>query len=282
MSPSTDTREYRESACELKFLVNPATAEEIRAWARSHLQPDPHCDGDQADGYRITSLYFDTGNFDVFHRRGSFGRSKYRIRRYGLGEVAFLERKLKTKGLLAKRRSILNLNQLDALHSSPALRDSEAFWFHRRILARGLRPICQIAYRRTARFAVTDLGPIRLTLDDDLRALPLSRLSFDDQTPSNLVLPEQWVLELKFRGELPALFKGFLQDFALAPQAFSKYRHAARVLGCVPEPAAASPSPDPAAIPTPNSMPNGNSLPSLSLNAGPGNYVVGPQAMATS
>jgi len=252
MSPSTDTREYRESACELKFLVSHATSELVREWARTRLQPDPNSDGTQVDGYRITSLYLDTERFDVFHRRGSFGRSKYRIRRYGSGEVAFLERKLKTKGLLAKRRSLLSLERLGALHNPTAVADPNAFWFHRRLLVRGLQPICQISYRRTARFALTDLGPIRLTLDDDLCALPVRRLAFQDLSNASPILPDQRVLELKFRGEMPALFKNLLQEFALSPSAFSKYRHAARNLGCVPEPEAA---PAPNGVPQPATAP---------------------------
>ena len=60
MSPSTDTRENRELATEMKFLVSPALAGQILAWARQHLSPDPHATGPAGDGYEITSLYFDT------------------------------------------------------------------------------------------------------------------------------------------------------------------------------------------------------------------------------
>ena len=60
MSPSTDTRENRELATEMKFLVSPALAGQIRTWARQHLSPDPHAGGPAGDGYEITSLYFDT------------------------------------------------------------------------------------------------------------------------------------------------------------------------------------------------------------------------------
>src|SRR5512140_2655356 len=102
MSPSTDSRERREFASELKFLLAPAIADQVRDWARSRLAPDPNARDGECDAYHITSLYFDTDDFDVFHRRGSFGRTKYRIRRYGPSEVAFLERKLKTRGLVAK------------------------------------------------------------------------------------------------------------------------------------------------------------------------------------
>ena len=87
-------------------------AVKIRHWARTHLDPDAHGLGPFGDEYRTTSVYFDTDAFDVFHRRGSFGRSKYRIRRYGDEETVFLERKMRQPAVLAKRRTSLSLAAL--------------------------------------------------------------------------------------------------------------------------------------------------------------------------
>lgn len=237
MSPSIDSRENREFASEMKFLVCPELADQIRGWARGHLAADPYAGGESRDGYQITSLYFDNEQFDVFHRRGSFGRSKLRIRRYGQNEVVFLERKLKTRGLLTKRRSIVRLDQLERLSESEASRDWAGYWFHRRLLARGLNPVCQISYRRTARVAMTPYGPIRLTLDENLRALPAAGLWFSDQEATPL-MNDHLILELKFRYGLPALFKYLVEEFALTPQPFSKYRLAAAVLDLAPPPVA--------------------------------------------
>ena len=78
-----DTREVRTFATEIKFVVDSDLAGRIREWARAQLAPDPHGAGAAKDEYLTTSVYFDTEQLDVFHRRGSFGRSKYRIRRYG-------------------------------------------------------------------------------------------------------------------------------------------------------------------------------------------------------
>src|SRR5436190_16885391 len=98
MSPSLDLRENREFASEIKFQVPQNVAETIVEWARGRLSPDPNATEGLSDSYQITSLYFDTDQFDVFARNGSFGRTKYRIRRYGPSETVFLERKLKTRG----------------------------------------------------------------------------------------------------------------------------------------------------------------------------------------
>jgi hypothetical protein len=226
ISPSISTRENREFASEMKFLVSSDLADQIRGWARGHLRPDPYAGGETGDGYRITSLYFDNEPFDVFHRRGSYGRSKFRIRRYGQEEVAFLERKLKTRGLLTKRRSVVKLDELERLSEPEAKKDWAGYWFHRRLLARGLNPVCQVSYRRTARVAMTPYGPIRLTLDDNLRALPAAGVWFSEQEATPL-MDDGIILELKFRFGMPALFKYLVEEFALTPQPFSKYRLAA-------------------------------------------------------
>lgn len=216
----------------MKFLVSPALADQIRGWARARLSPDPYAGGAAGDGYQINSLYFDTERFDVIHRRGSYGRSKLRIRRYGQGEVVFLERKLKTRGLLTKRRSIVKLDELERLAETEARHDWPGYWFHRRLLARGLSPVCQISYSRTARVAMTTYGPIRLTLDENLRALPAAGLWFSEQEALP-VMNDQVILELKFRYGMPALFKYLVEEFALTPRPFSKYRQAAATLGLV-------------------------------------------------
>ena len=97
--------EARTSAREIKFLLDASRARAVRDWARTHLTPDLHGAGPFGDEYATSTLYFDTDDFDVFHRRGSFGRSKYRVRRYGASDVVFFERKLRTNGRLVKRRT---------------------------------------------------------------------------------------------------------------------------------------------------------------------------------
>lgn len=239
MSPSTETHETRANAWEIKFLVTPSLAEQIRGWARAHLMPDPNAQGAHGDSYRITSLYFDTEQLDVFHRRGSYGRGKYRIRRYGQSEVSFLERKLRTRNQLTKRRSVVELSDLQRLTWAEPQRDWIGRWFHRRLLARKLGPLCQVSYDRTARVAMTPYGPIRLTLDEDLRAQPSDGLYFSapQGTP---ICADQVILELKFRYAMPALFKYLVAEFALSPQCLSKYRLAITALNLA---ATALPSP---------------------------------------
>ena len=233
MSQAISTRETRECAREVKFLIDPDMAGRIRSWARARLSPDPYASGDDADQYETTSLYLDTDAFDVFNRNGSYGRSKYRIRRYGTSDVVFLERKMRTSSLLTKRRTIVSLDGLRHLSEPAVDANWPGLWFYKRIHARKVRPAAQVSYSRTARVGAGTWGPMRLTLDEQLRAQPASGLVFEagEGTP---VMEDKTILELKFRVEMPALFRQLVEEFALAPAAISKYRLSAHRLSLAP------------------------------------------------
>ena len=214
---------------ELKFLVNDALGLRIRDWARERLAADPHGRGSHADEYVVSTIYLDTAARDVYHRRGSFGRSKYRVRRYGDEQRVFLERKLRSGSRLAKRRSDIDLSALAHLldDTDPATR-----WFRRRLAVRRLDPVCRVTYSRIARTGMTADGPARLTLDCALAGAPVDAFTFAGAELQPL-LQGQMILELKYRGAIPAIFRQLADTFALRPQRSSKYRLAARTLGLV-------------------------------------------------
>jgi VTC domain len=218
-----DTREVRTFATEVKFLVDPRLAAAIRHWARIHLSADPHGSGPCGDEYLTTSVYFDNESLDVFHRRGSFGRSKYRIRRYGVDETVFLERKLREPTVLAKRRTMAPLTALERLEAGQPATAWSGHWFHARLAARRLRPVCQVSYRRTARLTTVAGDLVRLTLDDGLAAQPSRHARFHDSQGVPVIDGRQ-ILELKFRHETPSLFKQLVEEFRLTPAPASKYR----------------------------------------------------------
>lgn len=223
----------REFASELKFLISPDKVEPLRDWARRHLQADPHGTGSEGDTYEINSLYFDTGRFDVFHGNGSFGRSKYRVRRYNGDSLVFLERKTKTRTRVSKRRSLVPIEHLPLLEERVPDSLWPGFWFHRRLLGRNLQPVCQINYLRTARIGMTEGQPVRMTLDRDLRACAITSQCYDqgiDATGKPLG-GAAWIMELKYRHALPALFKQLVTDLGPVPQRLSKYRLAITTLG---------------------------------------------------
>ncbi len=218
-------RETRDLAREVKFLVSVPTAGEIRDWARAMLDPDPHAGGHHGDEYRTTSVYFDTAALDVFHRRGSYGRSKYRLRRYGSASQAFLERKLRAEDRVTKWRTAVALDDLERLDASHADTASEwsGRWFHQRVLLRQLRPMCEVSYDRTARVTMTETGPARLTIDEHVAVRPADRAAFHGGDGA-MVIERDVVIELKYRAYLPLIFKQLVETFALTPRAVSKYR----------------------------------------------------------
>lgn len=227
-----DSRETRARASEMKFLVEPLMADQIRRWARANLDADPHGTGAFGDEYLTSSLYFDTPAFDVLRRQGSYGRAKYRVRRYSDGDVAFLERKLRRPRLVAKRRTKVALEDLAVLENGQPTGGWPGAWFLRRLEARGLRPTCQVSYHRTARGVIDDGGPARLTLDDSIRSHPIQGARFSDEL-GVLIAEPRLILELKFRGYLPATFKRLVEEFALSPSPASKYRFGMAAIGHV-------------------------------------------------
>ena len=216
---------------ELKFLVDERQARDVMAWARRHLVADPHGDiaGDDADCYRVNTLYLDTPGLDVFHRTGLLGRRKYRLRRYGAEPVVWLEVKQKRAGVVRKRRGAVAEADLVSRLVGPIGGDADADrWFRDRVDRHELRPACRVTYRRFARLGPTPGGAVRLTLDDEIRGetaegwnVPSAPL---DAPP---LLEGRKVLELKFRGAMPGLFRGLVMDFGLEPGKFSKYREGA-------------------------------------------------------
>jgi hypothetical protein len=220
---------YDAFAAELKFVVDEQTAEVARQWVRRELDADPHAVSG-GDGYQTASLYFDTRDFDVFFRRRSSARAKYRIRRYNNGPVVFLERKMKVEGRLFKRRSECTVEDLDRI--GQAKPDWNGSWFDRRLENRGFLPVCQVSYNRMARVGMSPTGPLRLTIDTQVSAVIVDKVAFSNDV-GQLLLPGQAVLEMKYRVQLPVLFKRLIEELSIAPRSVSKYRTAVGRLNLV-------------------------------------------------
>ncbi len=221
--------EQRFGAREIKFLLTPERADEVRAWAKTRLAPDPHTGG--CATYRVTSLYFDTSAFDVFHSRGSYGRAKYRVRRYDEAPTVFVERKMRTDSLVSKRRVAIEIEEMARI-AGPVNGLWPGRWFQRRIEARHLNPVCAITYLRTAMVGAKEDGTlVRLTLDDALYADRVDSYTLGEPSHGKPIAPGQQILELKYLGEMPAVFKELIETFPLNRVAVSKYRTAAAALG---------------------------------------------------
>ncbi len=256
-SPSSTTPLWQshrpEGAFELKFVVDDRKAEGIRDWARQRLEPDPNAAPVEADAssgtrghadcYRVHSLYLDTPRLDIFHRIPAMQGAKYRLRRYGNDHVVWLERKQKTEGIVRKQRAASTDGEFLHRLRGPVEESWEGTWFRDQVDGLALRPTCHVTYERFARVGITPSGPVRLTLDSGLCgertaewAVPRALLA----SPSLLV--GRSILELKFRGVVPTLFKELMQDLQLATGRFSKYRETVRRFAEAPSTGDADPA----------------------------------------
>ena len=245
MTVVVNYRETRDFARETKFLVDESLAPRLVEWARANLARDAFGSGLFGDEYTTTSLYYETPDFDVYHRRGSYGRSKFRVRRYGASDIVFLERKFRTHRLLAKRRTTVPITDLEHLAAPVPEPSWPGYWFHRRVLLRRLDPLIQMSYARVARVGMASAGPIRMTVDTDLRVLPMPDRAFIPGVGFPLI-DGHCIVELKYRLELPALFRQLVETFRIESSAVSKYRLGLSVLDYAPLTTAIATEPDPA------------------------------------
>ena len=156
------------------------------------------------------------------------------MRRYGDHPLIFLEQKRKSKGKVAKRRVEIQATDLDRLRETPTDLDWAGHWFQSRLQRRNLEPMCQISYLRQAYFGQNVEGPLRLTLDRAVHGNGASGWTIGAIDGAKPLVTSEVLLELKYRKNLPALFKTLMQDFGLLPGSVSKYRLAVETLGLRP------------------------------------------------
>lgn len=202
-------------AYEIKFRLCTEAARWVERWAREHLSPDAHGDNGV---YRTTSLYLDTPFLDIYHKTRGHRRSKYRLRRYGETEWVHLERKMRRGDRVRKRRDRIPLSEVPHLPSG-----ENGYWFGVRVRQRAFRPICCIAYTRSAFQAETIHGPLRLTLDREVIGAPAADWTVPAHVNGRELLREEVILELKYRTNLPPLFRDLLTHLPARMAGVSKY-----------------------------------------------------------
>jgi len=215
LSPSLVREPGAGAAYEIKFRLTAEEADGAETWARQRLLPDPH--GDKGV-YHTTTLYLDTQFLDIYHKTRGYRRSKYRLRRYGAAEWVHLERKVRRRDRVRKRREVIPLTEAQRL-----LDNANGGWFGERVRQRLLQPVCWISYTRTAFQSVTPNGPLRLTLDRQVMGTPATGWEVPARVDGRELMPEEVILELKFRAHLPALFHELLAALPSRLAGVSKY-----------------------------------------------------------
>lgn len=211
-----------------KFLVSERDLFLLQSRLKTVLDTDVHA----ADGYTITSVYFD----DLFDSHlqdtidGNRMREKYRIRIYdGSFDVIKLEVKYKRNNRVKKQSVRITYEQMCELMNGECIKDetpsldNPVTLFNIAIRERGLRPKIIVEYDRTA--YVFDPGNVRITLDRNLRA---SRQigAFTKGGYLYFEYPEDpdRVLEVKYDEFLPGFIAGILELGNMNQTSYSKYR----------------------------------------------------------
>ena len=221
---------------EMKFRIDAEMSDAVKAWARDHLGVDENCNAEGGDSYDINTLYLDSPEFDILNGTGKVGRAKHRVRRYGNEDTLWVETKRKKKMVVRKNRTALHESDFAPrrqLNPNDVRCDD---WFVQRIAERQMQPAVQIVYRRFARTTILNNQALRLTIDSNMFASAVDgwcvpRSSQQGTTPQTEI-GDCEILELKFSGPMPHLFKRLLQTFTLPMSGFSKYRTAMETLGC--------------------------------------------------
>lgn len=211
-----------------KFLVSERDLFLLQSRLKTVLDTDVHA----ADGYTITSVYFD----DLFDSHlqdaidGNRMREKYRIRIYdGSFDVIKLEVKYKRNNRVKKQSVRITYEQMCELMNGECIKDetpsldNPVTLFNIAIRERGLRPKVIVEYDRTA--YVFDPGNVRITLDRNLRASRQIE-AFTKGGYLYFEYPEDLdrVLEVKYDEFLPGFIAGILELGNMNQTSYSKYR----------------------------------------------------------
>ena len=218
----------------MKFLLDPAKAAELERLLQGSLSLDPHADLDHGNAYSLTTLYCDTPDLAVFHRRGRYRLFKFRLRRYGASGRIYLERKSKRRLEVRKRRAVIGLGEIERFQHSPGGNGWTGAWYHSQLARNQFQPVCLLHYDRVAYFGPGEHGALRLTFDHNISGALVNTWSFEPSAEQHRLFAEQIVCELKYRGPLPALFKSAIESLQLLSVGVSKYRTMLLAAGIAP------------------------------------------------
>jgi hypothetical protein len=168
-------------------------------------------DGSRSQHYH--TRYFDTDDREMYlkHHRGLANRHKIRIRRYGSGDVHFLEVKMKNaKGVTIKKR--VRTNGMDR---SVLLQEEKFLTTYTPYESQGIDAALENLFRRIT--LVSHSQTERVTLDYGLQFAIR-------ETDVEMELPGVAVAEIKYEDQLSgSAFHAAMRSMRIKPSRFSKY-----------------------------------------------------------
>lgn len=225
-----------ESRHELKFFITDVQQEILKARIKHLCRRDEN--QKQADGYTITSMYFDTP-YDRFLSESIDGvdrRHKYRLRYYDRNaDFVKLERKSKFHGMTVKKAAVITQDEMQVLlngqipHCSDTHSEIKNELFCQMHMC-GLQPKVIVQYCRDA--YIHPSGNVRITFDRNICG-STELDAFGKSTISTVPLMNAGVhiLEVKYDEFLPCFIREALQTEFLQKTSYSKYKQARIVLG---------------------------------------------------
>ncbi|SHE23403.1 hypothetical protein BPUTEOMOX_863 [methanotrophic endosymbiont of Bathymodiolus puteoserpentis (Logatchev)] len=236
---------------ELKYLIPWEYVEPITDFLSLYCSLDYYSEKatDDNNFYKVTSLYFDTPNYELLRQRieGKATRFNMRVRAYGDGEKApyFLEIKnrIGISGVVKKYRAIANEEQWPSIMTDPSFRPSETDssaekankeLFLRLAISYAIEPKILTKYQRRAFFSVVDQYA-RVTMDVNMQYRreheyninsSYGMTNYDNETiyANNTHSEASVILELKCNvGEVPYWILDLIKLFNLTQVGFSKY-----------------------------------------------------------
>ena len=222
---------------ELKYLLNREQARLIQAELLNYLKPDQF--GDEVGHYPITSLYYDTADYQAYWNKieGHRFRRKVRIRVYGDQVVTpetpvFVEIKQRNNKTLQKKRIVVPYQAAltlcgegEAIEVETAADQETMQEVQYLSSVQQLQPACIVSYNRHALEGSEYDSGLRVTFDTNLkgRIHNLSLLS-SDQSERHYFLPPDWaIMEVKVNVRVPYWLTELIGKYSCTLRRVSKY-----------------------------------------------------------
>lgn len=239
---------------ELKYVVSEAAASAVREFIRSYLVPDEHMRTDQATGYPVWSLYFDTPSLALYRQTidGLKNRFKLRLRFYNSDPdfPVFLEIKRRVADVVCKERAGIKRHaalQMLSWGTRPDAADLvDADADEHNDAGRTLENFCSlranidgqaslyVSYLREA-YTSADSDEVRVTFDREVQGNFFWNADGIAAPPPG-PRPEIGgvILELKFTDRFPYWMRDLVQTYSLRPLSVPKYVHCVDAVGLRP------------------------------------------------
>jgi len=231
---------------ELKYIVSPQTALQVRQFVQSYLELDEY-GADKPDGsYAIHSLYLDSDRLSFFWHtiNGNKNRFKLRLRFYNADPHApvFFEIKRREADIIRKQRAAVRrdvaasllvgqLPHADDLWKPDAKSLACLHEFCQLMQQFEARPTARVSYLREA-WVSPESDDLRVTIDRQVRCWPQTTEELRTETPDvPLVFGEKPVVEIKFTCRYPDWLRDMVHALGMTRGSAAKYVDGIQVFG---------------------------------------------------